>query len=291
MAKHTPLGKGLDSLLAGEPGTSAAPESDQISGHLTLAVEQIKPGKYQPRAGFDTAELEELANSIRAHSLLQPIVVREVSEGTYEIIAGERRWRAAQQVGLTHIPVVIADLAEVDAAVVGLVENLQRTDLTPYEQATAYNRLANDFGLGAEEIGHMIGKSRSTVVNSIRLLQLSDQVLGMLQRGEITEGHARALLSATSHKQQEELAKRIQPERLTVAQVDRLAKIGGGIDKKLKNPPPPRDPDQLILERELADHLGTAVQLKAGKRGTKGTLLIKYRTLEKLQEIVDRLKT
>lgn len=217
MAKKLSLGKGLDSIFddnAVENGNAVA----------YIAVSSISPKKNQPRKNFDMESLSDLASSISAHGILQPIVARDLKNGSFEIIAGERRWRAAKLAGLSEVPCIIMDADEILAAELALVENVQREDLNAYEEATAYRSLINDFGLSQEEVSKKVGKSRPAVANSLRLLDLPKEVLDMLNKNELTAGHCRALLGLRDREEIYPLALRILKKNLSVREVESLVK-------------------------------------------------------------------
>ncbi|MCC5791235.1 MAG: ParB/RepB/Spo0J family partition protein [Legionellaceae bacterium] len=285
------LGRNLSALL----GQSAVPlaESSPKQDWMRLHPEQLQAGKYQPRTDFDEQALQELADSIKQQGLLQPLVVRELRPEQYEIIAGERRFRACQLVGLREIPVVLRQVDDETAMAMALVENLQREDLNAVEQARAMARLIDDFDLTHQQVAELLGKSRASVSNFLRLLSLSTKVLNLLERGELDMGHARALLSLP-HSKQEALAQDIIAHHCSVRETEQRV-------KKWQNPPPPPPPARsnaavaaLFTEtlqqqsRLLASQLETKVQLKGQKNG-KGALLIHFENPEKLELILRKL--
>ncbi|MEO1309925.1 MAG: ParB/RepB/Spo0J family partition protein [Pseudomonadota bacterium] len=292
------LGRGLSALLADASPT--AHEEDLAAagaGSEAAPIEFLAANPKQPRRIFDDAALEELAASIRRQGLLQPIVVRPTGgEPKYEIVAGERRWRAAQRAGLHEVPIVVRRLDDQQAAEIALVENVQRTDLNPLEEAAAYQRLADEFGHAHEEIADAVGKSRSHVANLIRLLKLPASVRDKVNAGALSMGHARAILSAPDPAA---LAERVVKRGLSVRETERLAKAdaeqpAGGGDKSSGRGPAPltekeirKDADTRALEADLAASLGLAVDLAHGSRG--GVLSIKYATLEQLDDVCRRL--
>ena len=278
MAKPKGLGRGLDALLSGDD--SAAPPQGELR---VVAVAKLAPGKYQPRTHMDGDALNELADSIRAQGLMQPIVVREAATG-FEIVAGERRWRAAQLAGLSEVPVLVRELGDEAVAAMGLIENLQREDLNAIDQAQGLHRLIQEFGLTHDAAAQSVGKSRAAVSNLLRLLNLSRPVQDMLVAGLIEMGHARALLPLSA-VQQREVAHEIETRGLSVREVEhRVA--------RLKAPPPPAKAtparDLLRLEEALSDALGMTARVQSGKAG-KGKLTLSFGSAEALQGLLERL--
>ena len=266
------LGRGLASLL-GEANPNAA-------NRTTLAVIQLEPGPFQPRVAMDPAALTELTDSIRQQGVLQPILARPhpASPGMFQIIAGERRWRAATAAGLHEVPVLIKPLDDSGAMAAALVENLQRQDLDAIEEADGYNRLIDDFGLTQDQIGDLVGKSRSHVANMLRLRHLPSAVRAHVQSGALSAGHARALLQ---HAQPEAAARLVIARGLNVRQTEALAQ------KPAAKPPSAKDPDHVALERELGVLLGLKVTITQSGQG--GTMQIAYRTLDQLDALLARL--
>ncbi len=271
------LGRGLDALLDSS--------EDQTGSLMTLPVEQLRPGKYQPRSLMDEEALDELANSIRAQGIMQPILVRPVGLDQYEIIAGERRWRASQRAGLGEVPVLVRDIPDESALAMALIENIQRENLNPLEEAIGMQRLIDEFGLTHEKVAEAVGKSRSTVTNLLRLTQLSEPVRDMLMSGQIDMGHARALLPLTALKQVE-LARQAALKGLSVREVERL--VGLALNPPAPKPEQRSDPDVVRLETDLADRLGATVRIQTGRKGS-GKLTIEYASLDQLDEILGRL--
>ncbi len=283
--KPKALGRGLNALLGGDDPVVAT-KSDTTS---TLRVEQLQPGRYQPRTHMDDASLQELAASIRAQGLIQPILVRPVGPERYEIIAGERRWRASQLAGLTDVPVVIRELPDQAALAVALIENIQREDLNPLEEAKGVQRLIDEFGLTHQQAAEAIGRSRSATTNLLRLLNLSLQVQEMVFSGQLEMGHARALLSLEGHAQVR-LAQKVVEDQLNVRETEAL--VAATLNPKIAAVAlkPRVDRDVQRLEEELSERLGTTVELKAGKKGS-GKMLISYSNLDHLDELIRRLRS
>ena len=283
-ARHKGLGRGLDALLGGS--SKSREEEDTLA---QLPVASLRPGKYQPRTRMDQASLAELAESIRARGVIQPIVVRPVSDSQYEILAGERRWRAAKIANLERIPAVIREVPDEAALGIGLIENIQREDLNPIEEAAGLKRLIDEFKLTHEEVASAIGRSRTGVTNLLRLLELAAAVQALVQDGAIDMGHARALL-AVSKARQVELAHQIVEQGLSVRDTERLVQEAGQAPKAGQRAAPPRlDPDSRRLQEELCESLGAQVRLKP-RRGGRGSLLIEYASLDQLQGLIVKLK-
>jgi ParB family chromosome partitioning protein len=272
------LGRGLDALLGSDLGAATA-ESDLRE----VATGELQPGRYQPRSQMSEAALDELADSIRAQGLIQPIVVRPVAPGGYEIIAGERRWRAAQRAGLERVPVVVRAVADNAALAMALIENIQREDLNPLEEAQGIQRLIDEFELTHQAAAEAVGRSRAAVTNLLRLLNLTPPVQAMLLAGEIEMGHARALL-AVDGATQIEWAQRTMQRGMTVRELEK-ALAGEGRER----PPPARpDPDVAALERRLADRLGRRVELRARGSGA-GTLVLHFDDADDLDVLLGHL--
>jgi ParB family chromosome partitioning protein len=285
--KRKGLGRGLSALI-GDPGmpAAAAPRATR-----ELPIELIHPGRFQPRTRFDEAELDALAGSIREVGLVQPIVVRRRGPAAedYEIVAGERRWRAAQRAALHSVPVVVKEISDSQAMELALVENLQRADLNALEEAQGYRRLVDEFGQTQEQVAKIVGKSRSHVANTLRLLGLPEGVRLLVEDGRLSAGHARALLGAT---EPEKLARKIVDRGLNVRQAERLAQGKPAKAAKLTDAAPAgpaqKDADTRALEANLSAALGLAVSVEfAGEAG--GEVRIKYGTLEQLDEVCRRL--
>ena len=279
--RHKGLGRGLDALLG---GSTKRPTDEELA---QLPVTALKPGKYQPRTRMDEASLAELAASIKARGVIQPIVVRGVGGAQYEILAGERRWRAARMAGLETVPAVVRDVPDEAALGIGLIENIQREDLNPLEEANGLKRLIDEFHLTHEQVAGAIGRSRAGVTNLLRLLELAPAVQEMLSDGRIDMGHARALLSL-SRPRQVEVAGQIAARGLSVREAERLVQHATQAPTATRAPPR-LDADSRRLQEELAESLGAAVQLKPRANG-KGSLVIDYSSLDELSGIVKRLK-
>jgi ParB family transcriptional regulator, chromosome partitioning protein len=269
MMERKGLGRGLSALLDEDLETMADPR--------TVPVEHLRPSPFQPRRLFAEEELAELADSIRAHGLLQPILVRQV-DGGYEIVAGERRWRAAQLAQLHEVPVVVRQLDDGAALEVALVENIQRQDLTALEEAEAYRRLINQFGHTQEALGRLVGKSRSHIANTLRLLELPEQVRTLLHEGRITAGHARAALASENPT---ELAAAIAETGVSVREAERMA-------RPKPNAKPAKDADTLALERSLSEACGLKVAIEHRPDGS-GEVRVAYRSLDQLDDIARRI--
>jgi ParB family chromosome partitioning protein len=271
MEKRPALGKGLSALIPDEP-----PPADR-TGLLEIDVDRILPSDYQPRGTMDAARLDELAASIRANGVIQPIVVRKVSDG-YRIIAGERRWRAAQKAGLTRVPVVVKEVTGADTSgrllQMALIENIQREDLNAIEEARAYRRLADEFGLTQDAIATAVGKDRATVANTVRLLKLPDEIQNDLAAGALTMGHARAILALPSEALQMRLARDVKTRGLSVRETEALVKAAlegreiQGLTPRAARPATPPDVHTRAAEENLKVQLGTRVRIvRKGKGG------------------------
>ncbi|MDF2179716.1 ParB/RepB/Spo0J family partition protein [Aliiglaciecola sp. CAU 1673] len=287
--KKRGLGRGLDALLATSQHArqDRAPGEDITRGELQkLPVEFLQPGKYQPRKDMSPEALEDLASSIRAQGIIQPIVVRKVAENKYEIIAGERRWRASQMAHLDVVPCLIKDVPDEAAVAIALIENIQREDLNAMEEAQALQRLLTEFELTHQEVAEAVGKSRATVTNLLRLNHLNDDVKLLLEYGDIEMGHARALL-ALEGDSQNEAARTVVAKGMTVRDTEKLV-------KKYLEPTPAKspvklDPDIKRLESKLSENLGAVVTIAHTPKG-KGKLVINYSSLDELDGILARIK-
>ena len=282
--KRSGLGRNLSALLS-QSGSTLLNEKPQAE-QLKLAVDCLQPGKYQPRGEMDEAPLNELAESIKKQGLLQPLLVREISNGRYEIIAGERRWRASKIAGLTEVPVILKQVDDETAMAMALVENLQREDLNAMDQARAMHRLTTEFALTHQQIADLLCKSRTAVSNFLRLLSLAPAVKKLLEHGDLDMGHARALLML-DEEQQSQVALLIIAKNLSVRETEKLVDRvkAGKSDTPEREEPSPVYQDKL---KALAHHLQTQVKLKPGKAG-KGSLVILYENNHALQKIIEQL--
>ena len=292
MAKKTGLGKGLDSLIPVHNNTekemAVVKKVVEKKTDTVLRITEIEPNKGQPRKNFNEDALEELADSIKQFGLIQPLVVQK-RDGYYEIIAGERRWRAAKKAGLKEVPVIIRDYTDEEMMEIALIENLQREDLNPIEEAQAYKKLINDYKLKQDEIAEKVSKSRVAITNSMRLLKLSEKVQDMIVDEMISSGHGRALLALNDKKMQEELANRIFDEKLSVRETEQIVKA-------LNNPKEKKNKEEYSdnfvyekIENEFKEIIGTNVSIKR-KSQDKGKIEIDYYSTEDLERIIDLMK-
>ena len=283
MIRPKGLGRGLDALLAGTDDEAPTNESLQ-----TLAIDRLRPGKYQPRSKMDAASLAELALSIKEQGVMQPILVRPVDGGRFEIVAGERRWRAAQQAGLREIPALVKTIPDQSALAVALIENIQREDLNPLEEAKGLQRLIDEFGLTHDAAAKAVGRSRSAVSNLLRLNALAPPVQEYVLAGTLEMGHARALL-ALPIEQQAGAATRVVNQSLSVRDTERLvhALLNPAKRAARRRSKPAYDADTARLENDLGEALGAVVHIEPGRQGA-GRIVIRYSTLEQLDGIVER---
>ncbi len=284
------LGRGLAALI-GDVGDEVS-AVERARGQRKVPVEFLRPNPRNPRRSFEEGDLEDLASSIREKGIIQPILVRTLPglADVYEIIAGERRWRAAQRAGLHDVPVILVEASDREALELAIIENVQRADLNPLDEALGYERLISEFSYAQADLGKIIGKSRSHVANTLRLLKLPDSVKDYVQKGELSAGHARALLSVSNP---EEAARRVIEKGLNVRDVERMAQ------EEAAEPVPAapasasvkssKDPDTRALEKALEDVLGMVVDIRHGARG--GEVRIRYKTLEQLDTVCRRLRT
>ena len=289
-AKRRGLGRGLDALLATSQSASRSEDGEAVTSQNSelrkLPIEFLQPGKYQPRKDMSPEALEELASSIRSQGVIQPIVVRLVSTDKYEIIAGERRWRAAQLAQLDVVPCLIKDVPDEAAVAIALIENIQREDLNAMEEAQALDRLMNEFELTHQEVAEAVGKSRTTITNLLRLNNLNDDVKLLVEHGDIEMGHARALL-ALEGESQSDAAQIVSGKALTVRDTEKLVrKI---LEPAEPKPPKEIDPDVKSLVNKLSDHLGAKVSIDHNAKG-KGKLVINFNDLDQLDGILSRIK-
>lgn len=287
--KKRGLGRGLDALLGGASVSAMQEEAAKVDTrelqHLPLDL--VQRGKYQPRRDMDPQALEELAQSIKNHGVMQPIVVRPISGGRFEIIAGERRWRASQQAGLESVPALVREVPDEAAIAMALIENIQREDLNPIEEAVALQRLQQEFQLTQQQVADAVGKSRVSVSNLLRLIALPEEIKTLLSHGDLEMGHARALLGLPA-EQQVEGARHVVARGLTVRQTEAMvrqwlsSKEAPKVEVKV-------DPDISRLEQRLAERLGSPVQIKHGHKG-KGQLVIRYSSLDELQGVLAHIR-
>ena len=281
MAKKFTLGKGLSALIP-EETEGIADESNKI----LISINKIKSYEEQPRKSFDSEKIAELAESIKTHGIIQPLILREYMKDQYIIVAGERRWRAAKMVGLKEIPAVIMELSDRDILEISLIENIQRQDLNPIEEAFAYRKLLNDFKITQEELSKRIGKSRVAIANTIRLTNLDERVQQYIIESIISEGHGRVLLAISDKQQQYELAQRVIDEKLSVRELERLIKkinekVKDNIDEKVNE----LNPYYKEIKNQLQNYFGTKVSISNKKN--KGKIEIEYYSEEDLQRILD----
>ena len=279
------LGRGLAALM-GDVGTETA-TSERVRGQRRVPIEFLKPNPHNPRRNFSDAELDDLAASIKERGIIQPVVVRSVrgAKDAYEIIAGERRWRAAQRAGLHDVPIVPFEASDSEALELAIIENVQRTDLNPLEEAGGYQALASQYGHSHEDIAKVVGKSRSHVTNTLRLLKLPEPVKAYINAGKLSAGAARMLVGASDP---EEMARQIVDRDLNVRQVEALAKERAKASGKTVKTSAAKSADTIALERRVSDALGLAVTVD--HRGDRGVLHVHYRSLDQLDEVVRRLE-
>jgi ParB family chromosome partitioning protein len=277
------LGKGLAALI-----TDHSVDELAYSGIQEIEIQKIEPNRKQPRKLFNEKTLQELAESIKQYGIVQPLLVKKM-DGYYEIVAGERRWRAARIAGIKKVPVVIKEYSPQEALEISLIENIQREDLNPIEEAESYKRLTEDFGLSQEEVATKVGKNRSTVTNSMRLLQLDERVQGMIIEERVSSGHGRALLSIGDHQKQYELAEKIIQNNISVRETERLVKAAQVI--KVDTPPPNQrfQAEYKHIEEQFKNILGTKVQLSQGRK--KGKIEIEYYSDDDLDRILQLMKS
>ena len=287
MAVEHGLGRGLGALL----GDAAL--QDQGEGALSLPISQVQPGLNQPRKRFDEVALADLADSIRTHGVIQPLAVRRLASGYYQIIAGERRWRAAKQAGLREIPAIVIEADDKKVMELGLIENLQREDLNPIEEASGFKVLMEDFNMTQEEVAQRVGRSRPAIANAIRLLELPDAVCQLLEEGRLSAGHARAILGAPNKSLMRELAQRVVDEGLSVRQTEAAVKR---LSKALEEPEEPRvDPYKIYRDaaaKDLSDRFGRKVSITQGAK--KGKIELEYyddSDLDLLLNLLEQIKS
>jgi len=301
--KKRGLGRNLDVFLSRTNNTAVAPvvtatvaemkaPPSSVPAHQNelrkLPVDLLQRGRYQPRRDFAQEQLQELADSIRSQGIIQPIVVRSVASGRYEIIAGERRWRAAQLAGLSEVPTLVKDLSDEAALAIAIIENIQREDLNPLEEAVGLQRLIDEFGMTQQEVAESVGKSRTTVTNLLRLLSLQPEVKTLLENGDIEMGHAKALL-ALDGLAQIQVAKTVADKGLSVRETEDLVRKWNTAAGNSKTPAKAVDPDIRHLQQKLSDKLGAHVALQHTAKGA-GKLVIKYNSLDELDGILEHIQ-
>lgn len=283
--EKTGLGKGLGALI---PSTSPSIEGSyyaETTGYQEVPIGSISVNPYQPRDVFNEDALNSLSLSIREVGVLQPVLIRRKTSDTFELIAGERRWRAAKRAGLEQIPAIVRDVEDLTSLEHALVENLHRQDLGPLEEAAAYQQLIDDFQLSQESVAKRVGKSRPTIANALRLLQLPSSVQGFLMDGRLTAGHARALLGLSSRQEQDQLANRIIEENLTVREIEKIVRDGNVSTKGKKKAPVNKSAAELEVERILSELLSTRVGVTIGTR--KGKIIIEFADGDDLSRILN----
>jgi len=284
MAKRKSLGRGLDALLGSQVSAIERAESELRN----IPIEQIRQSQYQPRVAIDSSGLEELANSIRAQGIVQPIVVRQLGDNYFEIIAGERRWRAAQLAGLNKVPAVVRNVPDKTVIAIALIENIQREALNPIEEANALRRLIDEFDMTHQAAAEAVGKSRAVITNLLRLLELNNDVKGFLSQGVFDVGHARALLGL-SGALQSQAAQQVIAKQLSARETEHLVRRLKGKEKKKNSSVTQLDPDVHRLELDLSERLGAEVQVRHSAMGS-GKLVIYYTSLDQLDGIIARIR-
>lgn len=279
MSKKTGLGRGLSALI---------PERSPENGLRTVPVTSISPNPHQPRTQMDEAKLQELADSIQEHGLIQPLIVHDSGDGTYTLIAGERRWRAAQKAGLTELPVVVKEASPQAMLELAIIENVQRADLNPLEEALAYRQLMDEFGLTQEEVSKRVGKARSTIGNTVRLLDLPPEIQQAVNDGKLTEGHARPLLSLPTPEMQKEVMGTVIKMELNVRQTEELVRKRLVTEKPAARPQKRQSPELRALQDQFRQHLSTKVDLQKNSKG-QGTIVIHFYSDEELQAIYETI--
>jgi ParB family chromosome partitioning protein len=289
-AKKRGLGRGLDALLGtGVESDSAKPNVLEQEGELrTLPIHHIQPGKYQPRRHWNDEALDELAASIKAQGLIQPVVVRSIGPNSYELIAGERRWRAAQRAQLSELPALVKDVPEIAVPAMALIENIQRQDLTPLEEADALKRLIDDFDLTHQQAADAVGRSRASVSNMLRLTEMPESIKRLLDEGKLEMGHARCLLTLPE-RDAERLALEAARNGWSVRELEEAARRAQTAPKGKAKNAPARDPNIADLERQLGERFATRVELAHG-RGGRGKLVIHYHSNDELEGILGKIR-
>lgn len=282
------LGKGLSALIP-EKGKGSGQDKAKANGILALNIHNITPNEYQPRRMFGDNALNELVSSIKEKGVIQPIIVRKTANNSYQIIAGERRWRASQLAGLSSIPAIVKEAAPAESLELALIENIQREDLNPLETAEAFQRLIHDFQLTHDDLSRKVGKDRATVSNYLRILKLSSEIKKGIAEGALSIGHAKALLQVENQRQQLLIAKKITTDGLSVREAEKLCKKGAGGSSRIKKEKP-KDPQIASLEEKLMHSLGTKVRL-IHKSNRRGRIEIDYYSLDELDSLLDKLIT
>lgn len=291
--KNRGLGTGLEALFSnseidmGKISEGNLEETEE-KGIALIDINDIKPNEKQPRKNFDEAKLDELANSIKEHGLIQPVILRKASRG-YEIVAGERRWRACRKAGFKEIPSIIKELTDEENMLVAIIENMQREDLDPIEEAEGLNQMIDTFGLTQEEVSKSVGKSRPYITNALRLLKLPEEVRNFLSQGKLSVGHARAIAGVTDSSRQIELAQYTIEHELSVREIEKLIKEGNLQKNKAPRRKAEKSPDVKQVEEDLKQIMGTKVTLS--QKGKKGRIEIEYYSKEELERLIGMLKT
>ena len=284
--KNRGLGRGLSALMADVNEDQSKTQSGDVRrADMMVPIEKIKPNPDQPRRDFTQTQLEELASSIKEKGVIQPLIVRELESGDFEIVAGERRWRASQMAKLHQLPVIVRDYDDTEVLEIAIIENIQRADLNPVEEAAGYRALMDRFGHTQEKLSEALGKSRSHIANLMRLLQLPEDVQQMLKQGDLSAGHARALITAEDPSS---LARKVVKGGLSVRQTEALAKSAGGVKENKSKETAPRvkkDADTVALEGDLSANLGMKVQIDHKPGGEAGKITINYSSLDDLDEL------
>ena len=284
--KNRGLGRGLSALMADVNEDQSKTQSGDVRrADMMVPIEKIKPNPDQPRRDFTQTQLEELASSIKEKGVIQPLIVRELESGDFEIVAGERRWRASQMAKLHQLPVIVRDYDDTEVLEIAIIENIQRADLNPVEEAAGYRALMDRFGHTQEKLSEALGKSRSHIANLMRLLQLPEDVQQMLKQGDLSAGHARALITAEDPSS---LARKVVKGGLSVRQTEALAKSAGGVKENKSKQTAPRtkkDADTVALEGDLSANLGMKVQIDHKPGGEAGKITINYSSLDDLDEL------
>lgn len=291
--KNRGLGKGLEALFSNsEIDTKEISiektEESQEKGISYIDINDIKPNENQPRKAFDEEKLDELAVSIKEHGLIQPVILRKVKKG-FEIVAGERRWRACRKAGLKEIPCIVKDLTDEENALLAIIENMQREDLNPIEEAEGINQMITSFGMTQEQVSKSVGKSRPYITNSLRLLKLPEQIRDMVSQGKLTTGHARAIAGVSNGEKQIKLAEYAVKEEISVREMEKLIKEENSAKKKSPRKRNEKNADVKRVEEDLKQIMGTKVSLN--QSGKKGKIEIEYYSREELERLIELLKT